>query len=48
MAVDQFVRQLVDSGLVSAEAVAALIDSMTANKRPQDGEHLARELVRHK
>ena len=46
--VDQFVRQLVDSSLMSADEVAALIDGLPADKKPQDGEQLARELVRQK
>ncbi len=45
---DQFVRQLDDSALISADDVAALIDSLPAEKKPQDGEQLAKELVRLK
>ncbi len=45
---DQFVRQIVDSTLMSADVVAALIDSLPADKKPQDGEQLAKELVRLK
>ncbi len=48
MRVDQFVRQLDDSTLMSADDVAALIDSLPAEKKPQDGEQLAKELVRQK
>ncbi len=45
---DQFMRQLDDSALMSADTVAALIDSLPAEKKPQDGEQLAKELVRQK
>jgi len=45
---DQFVRQLDDSTLMSADDVAALIDSLPAEKKPHDGEQLAKELVRLK
>ncbi|NLF68658.1 MAG: SUMF1/EgtB/PvdO family nonheme iron enzyme [Candidatus Anammoximicrobium sp.] len=45
---DQFVRQLDDSALLSADTVAALIESLPAEKKPQDGEQLAKELVRQK
>jgi len=45
---DQFVRQIVDSTLMSADDVAALIDSLPADKKPHDGEQLAKELVRLK
>ena len=48
VSLDQFVSQLVASSLMSADAVAALIDSLPADKKPQDGEKLARELVRQK
>ena len=46
--VDQFVHQLVDSSLMSADAVTALIDSLPAHEKPRNGEQLARELVRQK
>ena len=48
ISVDQFVRQLDDSSLMSGDEVAGLIDSLPAEKKPQDGEQLARELVRRK
>ena len=48
ISVDQFVHQLADSSLMSADEVAALIDALPADKKPQDGEQLARELVRQK
>lgn len=43
---DQFVRQLDDSTLMSADDVAGLIDSLPTEKEPRDGEQLAKELVR--
>ena len=46
--VDQFVHQLVDSSLMSAAAVTALINSLPAHEKPRNGEQLARELVRQK
>jgi hypothetical protein len=46
--VDQFVHQLVDSSLMSAAAVTALISSLPAHEKPRNGEQLARELVRQK
>jgi formylglycine-generating enzyme required for sulfatase activity/serine/threonine protein kinase len=48
IALDQFVRQLVGSSLMSADEVAALIAALPADKKPHDGEQLARELVRQK
>jgi hypothetical protein len=45
---DQFIQHVVDSTLMSAAEVAALIDSLPADKKPQDGAELARELVRQK
>ena len=45
ISVDQFVQQLLQSSLMSAAEVAALIDSLPANEKPQDGEQLALELV---
>ena len=45
---DQFVSQIVDSTLMSADDVAALIDSLPAEKKPHDSEQLAKELVRQK
>ena len=48
ISVDQFVRQLLDSSLLSADEVAALIAALPADKKPHDGEQVARELVRQK
>jgi len=48
ISIDQFVHQLADSSLMSADEVAALIDSLPAEKKPRDGEQLAKELVRQK
>jgi len=48
ISIDQFVHQLADSSLMSADEVAAVIDSLPAEKKPQDGEQLAKELVRQK
>ena len=45
---DQFVQQIVASGLMTAEEIAAFSEGMSADKRPADSEQLARELVRHK
>jgi len=48
MRLDQFVSQIVDSTLLSADEVTALIAALPADKKPQDGEQLAKELVRQK
>lgn len=48
IALGQFIRQLTDSGLLSADEVAAAVDSLPPEKKPNDGEQLARELVRQK
>ena len=48
ISVHQFTRQLTDSGLMPADAVTALIDALPDDKKPQDGEQLARLLVRQK
>jgi len=48
ISVNQFVQQLVNSSLMSADEVAALIAALPADKRPHDGEELARELVHQK
>lgn len=45
---ETFVSQLVDSQLLAMEEVRALLDSSPAERRPQDAEQLARELVRQK
>jgi serine/threonine-protein kinase len=43
---EQFVEHLTQSGLMSAADIASFEDSLPADKRPKDGEALARELVR--
>ncbi|HPM84534.1 MAG TPA: hypothetical protein PLF81_27705, partial [Candidatus Anammoximicrobium sp.] len=48
ISIDQFVHHLADSSLMSADEVAALIDSLSADKKPHDAEQLAKELVRQK
>jgi formylglycine-generating enzyme required for sulfatase activity/serine/threonine protein kinase len=45
---DQFTRQLADSGLMSADDIGALVAALSDDGRPADGESLARELVRQK
>jgi hypothetical protein len=45
---DQFVRQIAESGLISADDLAAIIERLPTDAKPQDAEHLARELVRQK
>jgi len=45
---DQFVRHLADSTLMSADEVTGLIAALPAARKPQDGEQLAKELVRQK
>ena len=42
---EQSVQQLTQSGLLTAEEIATFIKGMPANKRPGDGETLAKELV---
>jgi len=48
ISLEQFVRQLADSTLLSGDEADALIAALPADKKPQDGEQLARELVRQK
>src|SRR5207244_2696306 len=45
---DDFVHDLVDSGLLSDSELRALLNAIPADRRPTDGEQLARELVRKK
>ena len=45
---DQFVQQLVESSLMSPADITAMIDGLPAEKKPHDGEQLAKELVRLK
>src|SRR5262245_31989891 len=48
LALDQFVRRVADSGVLSAEEVSAFIESLSAGQRPGDAQQLARLLVRAK
>jgi serine/threonine-protein kinase len=48
MTLDEFVQRLMRSRLLSAEQLATFQDSLPSESRPQDGEALARELVRAK
>ena len=43
---DQFMRQLTESGLMLPEALQAWIATMPSEGQPRDGDQLARELVR--
>jgi formylglycine-generating enzyme required for sulfatase activity/serine/threonine protein kinase len=45
---EQFQQQVAASGLMSAEELAAWIDQLPSDRRPQDSQRLARELVRQK
>src|SRR5262245_22883459 len=45
---DQFLDRLLQSGLLSAAEVQKLVDALPADRRPADGEALARELVRQR
>ncbi len=45
---DQFRDQLIASGLLTAEDLPSILSALPADKQPQDGEQLARELVRQK
>ena len=42
---DQFVNRLVASTLMTADEFSAFLDALPADKKPQGGEQLARELV---
>ena len=48
MSVDAFVRNLISSGVVPAPVVHDYLDTFPPEKRPRDGESLAREMVRDK
>ncbi len=48
LSTDQFRDHLTASGLLSAEDVSALLLALPEDKRPKDGEQLARELVKQK
>ncbi|MBC7818407.1 MAG: DUF1080 domain-containing protein [Planctomycetaceae bacterium] len=45
---DEFTQQLAASGLLDAASVTESLSSLPPDKQPQDGEQLARELVRQK
>ena len=46
--IDEFTQQLTASGLMDAATLAGLLSGLSPDKRPQDGQALARELVRQK
>jgi serine/threonine protein kinase len=48
LALQTFVDQLVESQLVTAEEIQQFLESFPEERRPRDGEQLARELVRQK
>lgn len=45
---DQFRSQLSENGLISADEITSLIGTLPEDRRPRDGEQLARELVMQK
>ena len=45
---EQFLNQVVASELLAQEDVSAVISAIPDDRRPKDGEQLARELVRQK
>ena len=47
-ALDQFVQQIVASGLLSADELRTLLAAVPTDEQPQDAEQLARLLVRQK
>src|SRR3954471_2832354 len=48
MPLDIFVDHVVDSKLLTADDVRHLVDALPEDNRPNDGEQLARELVKQK
>ena len=48
VSLDQFKRQLVDSGLMSSNDIQAVLVAVRAEERPGDGEQLARLLIKLK
>lgn len=46
--IDQFIRSLVESGLMTADEVRSFLDSYPADKRPNTAAELARELFRQR
>ena len=47
-AIDEFVKQVASSGLMSSDDVLGFIEAIPEESRPSDGEALARELVKQK
>jgi len=45
ISLERFIEQLANSGLMSAAEVLAFRDALPSNRKPDDGESLARELV---
>ena len=48
IALDQFLRRIADSGLLTEADVKAFVDALPEKQKPADGEQLARLLVKHK
>lgn len=48
LSLDQFATQLVASKLVAADDLRAWVNALPRDRRPRDGEQLARELIRQK
>ena len=45
---NQFIKAVTESGLMTSEQVEAFVEELPPEKRPEDGKALARELVRHR
>jgi serine/threonine protein kinase len=45
---DEFVRSLCDSGLMTAEEIEAFVNGLPAERRPTDARQLVQEMVRRK
>ena len=45
---NQFIKALTQSGLMTSQQVEAFIEKLPPEKKPEDGKTLAQELVRHK
>ncbi len=45
---EEFLRQLADSGLISADEITSFVEARPGDRRPEDGEQLAREFVTQK
>ena len=43
---NQFIKSLIDSRLMTADEVDEFVDALPAEKKPEDGAELAKELVR--